>query len=72
MDNVNALAVNGIPFDVTAPGTTGQLYTYDSTNRKWALVTPLAGTQVAYVASSSGGSPTVKLTFVNGILTNNV
>ena len=31
--------------------------------------TPLAGTKTYYVADSSGGSPTRKLTFVDGILT---
>ena len=35
------------------------------------LPTGLAGTFTYYVASTSGGSPTVKLTFKNGILTNN-
>jgi hypothetical protein len=32
-------------------------------------VTPLAGTQVFYVAASSGGAVTTKLTFVDGVLT---
>lgn len=32
-------------------------------------ITPLAGTKVYYVANSSGGSPTRKLTFTNGVLT---
>jgi hypothetical protein len=31
--------------------------------------TPLAGTKIYYVADSSGGSPTRKLTFMDGILT---
>lgn len=69
MENVNALAVNGIPFDPTGPSINGQLYYFDSTNRKYALVTPLAGTKVYYVSDSSGGAVTRKLTFTNGILT---
>ena len=33
------------------------------------LGTPLSGTKVYYVADTSGGATTRKLTFVNGILT---
>ena len=32
----------------------------------------LAGTKIYYVASASGGSPTTKLTFVDGILNSEV
>lgn len=35
-------------------------------------ITPLAGTKVYYVADSSGGAVTRKLTFTNGILTSEV
>jgi hypothetical protein len=34
-----------------------------------ALTKALPGTNIFYVSSTSGGSPTVKLTFINGILT---
>ncbi len=33
------------------------------------VIVPLAGTKVYYVANSSGGAVTRKLTFTNGILT---
>jgi len=35
-------------------------------------VTPLAGTKVYYVADSSGGAVTRKLTFSNGVLTSEI
>ena len=35
----------------------------------FTAVVPLAGTHVYYVSDTSGGSPTRKLTFVDGVLT---
>jgi len=38
-------------------------------NSPLTAITPLSGTKIYYVADSSGGSTTRKLTFVNGVLT---
>ena len=69
--NINSVAQTLIP-----NGTTG---TWDlgSAAKQWKNIyttkyngsTPLAGTKVYYVADSSGGAVTRKLTFVDGILT---
>lgn len=52
-------------------GTTYRLYWYDTTAGAWRYVpsSGLSGTKVYYVADSSGGAVTRKLTFVDGILT---
>lgn len=65
----DALSIRNIPIDVTIPNATGQLYTYNSSTRIFTLVTPLAGTKQYFVADSSGGAVTRRLTFTNGILT---
>jgi hypothetical protein len=57
--------------------TTTNTYALGTSTYKWSDIqavklngqTPLAGTKVYYVADSSGGSPTRKLTFIGGILT---
>lgn len=58
-------------FRIYSNGTTYRFYWYDGTAKAWRFVpsSGLSGTKVYYVADTSGGAVTRKLTFVDGILT---
>ena len=62
--------VRGI-LDFSLIATTDKTFTFPNTSGTFAL-TGLAGTKVYYVADSSGGAVTRKLTFTDGVLTSEV
>ena len=64
----DAISIRGVPIDVTALAG-GMHLIYNSTTRVWTLVQGLAGAKVYYVADTSGGAVTRKLTFTDGVLT---